>query len=360
MFVLNGYINIVKKDGSFSYTIKAINDVRIKKSIHSYTDTASFKIPASARLKLQKADGNSVLPLLPMAISYPDIRIDTASQFAEGDSVEIVLGYDDNLVTEFKGFISRVNFTRPCEIECEGYIWPLRNVDKLLTKSWTSTSLKQVLQYIIDNTGNHDIIKLSTDIPDTTFGPFRLAQNSGAEALDNLKKTGFTVYFIDNVIYAGLEQVAQLKNSVIYSLGWNTIKDDELKYRSELDVKTQVVVNYKDKNGKAQVKTFGNKAGVLKRLNLGRELDMKVLEEKARAWSKQFRHAGYEGRITGFLQPFALPGWKVSIQDDLYKERSGSYLLVSTEVSYSRSGGRRICEIGETLTVTGTVPDTWD
>ncbi|MBS1689510.1 MAG: hypothetical protein JSS96_12355, partial [Bacteroidetes bacterium] len=47
MFVLNGYINIVKKDGSFSYTIKAMNDVRIKKSIHSYTDTASFKIPAS-------------------------------------------------------------------------------------------------------------------------------------------------------------------------------------------------------------------------------------------------------------------------------------------------------------------------
>jgi len=344
MFELKASVKIVRADGSAIYTFGAVQEIIVKKSIHEYTDTASFQIPASARLKLERK--NQIIPLLPQTIS----NINTAAEFKEGDAVTIQLGYDDKLETEFVGFISKVNFTRPCKVECEGYSWLLRNSDKLITKSWISTSLVEVLNYIIDNTGNNGKILLSTDIPDTVFGPLRLEKKTGMQCLEEIKKGGFTIYFIDNVIYAGLEQAGQIENSVVYSLGWNTIKDDQLKYRSQDEVKVQIEVTYKDKAGRMQVKVIGDAGGVVKRLDLGRELDMKVLESKAMAWAHKYRYTGYEGRITAFLQPYAQPGWKATIQDQEYKDRTGEYILVSTEINYNKNGGRRICEIGKSLT----------
>lgn len=352
MFTLRANIQIVRADGSGTYTFAAVHDVHIKKSIHEYFDTATFSIPASSRLKLESSNPLRQQLLLPDTYS----NVSTAAQFFEGDQVTIQLGYDDNLVTEFEGFISKVNFTRPCVVECEGYAWLLRNVDKLVTKSWTSTSLVSVLNYILQTTGAERKIKLSTDMQDTVFGPFRLIQKTGAECLEELKKAGFTVYFIGDTLYAGLEQLAQLDGAVTYSLGWNTIKDDQLKYRDKSEVKVNVEVNYKDKSGKVHTTVVGPSGGVTKHLNLGRELDMKMLETKARTYAHKYRHAGYEGRITGFLLPYAQHGWKVTIQDDQYADRAGDYIIVSTEVTYNENGGRRLVEIGESLTV----PESWD
>jgi len=353
LFVLNGNMLVQQANGT-TYYFEAEHEIVIKKSIHDYFDTAYIEVPTSARLSLvQQSPGK---PALPVSVSF----VTTAQQFAEGDRITINLGYDDNVVQEFDGFISKVDFTTPCKIECEGYAWLLRNVDNLVTKSWTSTSLIEVLNYILQATGNTGKIKLSADIPDTTFGPLRLTQLTGAECLDALKKSGFTIYFIGNTIYAGLEQLAQLNSSVIYSLGWNTIKDDALKYRDADETKVKVEVNYKDKSGQVKTKVVGENGGILKRLNLGRELDTKVLEAKARAFARKYRYAGYEGKITAFLQPFALPGWKATIQDIQYNGRDGDYIIVSSEVRFGGGGGRRILEIGQTLTITGTVPENWE
>lgn len=354
MYILKGNVLIQRTNGT-TYYFEAMHEVRIKKSIHDYFDTAIIELPTSARLKLQQRspDGKK---LLPVSVSF----VTTAQEFHEGDRVTINLGYNDDLVQEFDGYISKVNFTTPCKIECEGYAWLLRNVDNLVTKSWTSVSLIDALNYILQATGNADRIKLSPDIQDATFGPLRLIQLTGAECLEQLKKLGFAVYFIGNTIYAGLEQLAQLNSSVIYSLGWNTIKDDQLKYRDADETKVQVEVNYKDKSGRVKTKVVGEKGGIMKRLNLGRELDMKLLEAKARAWARKYRHAGYEGRITTFLQPYALPGWKATIEDIKYQDRNGDYIILSTDVQYGMGGGRRIVEIGQPLTVTGAVAENWE
>jgi hypothetical protein len=73
----------------------------------SYVDRATIKVPITARIK--RADETITA------------TAETAKLFKEGDAVSIDLGYNNKFNTEFIGFVSRVNFTTPVEIECEGY-----------------------------------------------------------------------------------------------------------------------------------------------------------------------------------------------------------------------------------------------
>lgn len=314
------------------FRLSAVNDVRIKKSIHSYKDTAIIKIPATARLQEK-------------GIRCTD-SIETAKQMNEGDKVSIELGYDDDLRNEFKGFVSRVNFTTPCELECEGYSWQLKQKTGLI-KSWKSTNLKTVLNYIIEGTD----IKLSDDIPDVAIKPMYINNQSAADVLDWIvKKLFLTAYFVeDTTLYVGLQYTTQLPKAVKYSLGWNTINDDELKFRRDEDVKVRVKAIYKKKNGKLDSKEFGEKDGLIRTVIFGRVDDMKLLEAMALKKVKEFRYSGYEGKITGFLQPYAQPGYKSITTDDKCQEKGGDYILESTDVSFNTRGGRRISELGRKI-----------
>lgn len=313
-----------------AYRFRAVHRVRIVKSIYSFVDTAIIEIPASARLK--KAGD-------PQTQS-----VETAKQFQEGDKVSINLGYDGKLMNEFTGFVKRVNFTMPCQIECEGYSWQLRK-DKI-TKLYKSTTIKEVLELITAGTD----IKISPDIQDTTIAPFRIDAKNGTEVLDMLKKEAFqTVYFIGDTLYVGLEELAQIDKSATYKLGWNTINDDNLKYRRPEDVKVQVNITYKDKKGKAKHKTVGQAGGITTGISYGYAADEFEMVKRAEQEAQKFRYAGYEGKVLAFLIPYAQPGYKADIIDEKYPERSGSYILESTEVDFGMSGARRLVGIGKTI-----------
>jgi len=325
MFVLTPHITI----GDFRFT--SVNEARVKRSIYSYVDTASIRLPASAMLK-QSGD-------------RPAESVETAKQFHEGDKVTIKLGYDNNLQEEFVGFVKRVNFSTPCEVECEGYSWQLRK--KTFVKEWKDAKVKEILQHIISGTD----ITLSKSIPDIKFeGYFRLNDEDGVECLERLKKEMFlTIYFIGSELYAGLEQTTQLDKMVKYRLGWNTIKDDQLKFRRDEDVRCRVRVNYKNKKGKSLHKIFGKEGGADKVIEMGVITDNDLLKRIVNKEAREMRYSGYEGKLNTFLVPFALPGWKAEIEDDVYAERSGAYLLVSTDVIFGTRGARRMVEIGKTL-----------
>ncbi|MBS1740734.1 MAG: hypothetical protein JST88_09355 [Bacteroidetes bacterium] len=313
---------------------RSVHEVQVEKSIFSFVDTAKIRVPATARLAQQ---GELCAE-----------SIETAKQFQEGDKVEIKLGYDNNLETEFKGFIKRVNFTTPCEIECEGYSWQLRK--KTFAKSWKDANVKDILQELIAGTD----ITIHKDTPDTKFeGQFVLNDENAATALEKMKKEMFlTVYFIGgDQLYVGLEQTAQTGKEVKYKLGWNTIKDDQLKYRRAEDTKIYMRVSYKNKKGKTLYKKFGHTGGVEQPMDCGMVTDMNLLKRMVNAKAREFRYAGYEGKITAFLQPYAQHGWKAVLTDNKYSERNGSYIITSTEVHFGTGGARRMVGIGRSLTI---------
>lgn len=322
MFVLKTRVKIG------NYSMDSIHSVKIKKSVHDYIDTCEIKIPATSRLKQNgKFITNST---------------DTAKLIKEGDAVIVEAGYNDELKIEFVGFVRRVNLTTPCSIECEGYSWELRN--KVMLWSKKETTLRELLEFIIEDTG----ITLSKDIPDVPIKPMYIKEQNGIEVLKWIKDKQFlSAYFIGSELYVGLQEATQLDKAVKYKLGWNTIKDDQLKFRHEDEVKVRVKAIYKDKEGKLQSKEFGDQNGLMRTVTFGRIDDIKLLEEMAFKKAKEFRYSGYEGKITTFLQPYCQHGYKAILIDEKYNEREGEYIVETVDTSISTSGGRRTVEIGK-------------
>lgn len=338
MFVLNSDITI----GKFK-RVKPI-EVRLPKTMFEYVDKAVIKLPITARIK--------------QAGEVITASTETAKQFGEGDKVIIKLGYNGALKQEFEGFISRVNFTSPLEVECEGYSYQLRK--RTYARTFKQAKLIDVLKYLVFGT---DIVLDEKNIPSFTIEKLLLQNHSGTEALEMIKKISdntIRLFFTGNVLYAGL-QFTKPKADVKYRLGWNVIKDGNLKLRQAKNQDVQVhyigekkdgsKVNVKAGNKKNKVVATGSAGatGEIKVIKSHAVVDESSLKMMADRKLQQLSYDGYEGKITAFGAPYCEPGYRAIVEDLKYPERSGNYLIESVEVSYSTSGFRRTVGIGYKL-----------
>jgi hypothetical protein len=319
---LQGHIEIIRKRDGRRITFGAFHSVEIDRDMTKINSSCKVRIPASSRLE-DRAAG----------------RIDsvqTAEQFSRGDFISVSLGYSGYLRQEFSGYIYRINYKSPLEIECEGHEFLLRR--PCPTKTWAKTTMKDVLKYIVGGTG----IKLYDKIPDIAFTKFIIGKDmTGLQALQMVKeKYGMTIFFMDDLLYAGLAYTLDL-GTVKYRLGWNTIKDDDLKYRNADDVALKIkAVWIKPDNTKIEAQV-GDPTGSQRTLffyNVGSKPE---LEKLAAEEIKKYKYSGYEGKITTFLEPYAEPGMKGVLEDPKYTERGGTYYITRTEVKADASGGRR-------------------
>jgi hypothetical protein len=307
-----------------------------KHSIDNYASNAKIKVPAVCKLK---KNGDQ----------YDNTVIPTGQAFAEGMPVEIKAGYDGKNVTRFKGFIKRINYSVPLEIECEGYSYQLRKV--LFNKAYkTKTTIKQVLNDLIVGT---DIV-LSSNIPEVVFEPFTFKNYQGTQLLEFLKEKYLqTVFFQNEVLYVGLRETMwndAPSNTVNHRLNWNVIKDNELLFDTNKEFATvNIVMKSINVNGTR------NKAHS-KLLKPGTDKIMKTLLRDA-TWLKKvadeqktiLNNKGYTGKITAFLEPLVEVGMSDNITDGKYPKRTGLYFIESVEGSISTSGGRQIVGIGNSL-----------
>ena len=72
----------------------------------------------------------------------------------------------------------------------------------------------------------------------------------------------------------------------------------------------------------------------------------KELERIAREEMEKYKYSGYEGKITTFIQPYAIPGMVAVLEDKRYNERKGNYYIIGTKVSFGMGGARRMVELG--------------
>lgn len=75
-----------------------VHDIKIKRSIHTIGATASVKVPVTAVLR---------------QTGTPPAYVETAQVIKAGDPVEIQLGYDGRLYTEFRGYVKQLNLQTP-------------------------------------------------------------------------------------------------------------------------------------------------------------------------------------------------------------------------------------------------------
>jgi hypothetical protein len=320
-FVLNSIITIG------AYKFKGVHEVKIVKSIHNGNDYCSITIPATCRLK----------PSGPNATVSTE-QYKTENQFNRGDKVIVQLGYNGSYNTEFEGFVMRFNQSTPCIVECEGYIFQLNK--QLQPKVFTNADFKDVLNYIISGTD----ITLAPEMANETFKIDRLiiANDQARQIIELLRnKYALTIFFHGNQLFAGLE-FTQLRNTVKYQIGWNTIKDDELKLHNAGDYEVQVViVGGGRKTNNIQTATAGDNTSNIVKKRLPNVTDASTLQKIANAEYTKQSFTGYEGKVTTFGLPVIEHGDKAVLDDPRYPERSGSYVVDAVETFYNRSGFRR-------------------
>ena len=268
-------------------------------------------------------------------------KIETAQAVNVGDPVTIQLGYDGDLKTEFVGFVKRLNYTVPLEIECEDWHWKLRYVN--IKKSYAETTVKELFNDVLSGTG----ASVHSGSIDLGLKNTVINNKTGAWVLEKLKSDyGLTVYFdLQGKLYAGKSY--ELKGDTVkYKLRYNVIKDDDLKYYKADDYKLKVEAKSYDKDGSKLEATVGADGGEAKTLWFYNVTDKAQLKTLAEQELQRYSFDGYRGQLETFLIPFAEPGMIAKVTDPLYNERSGDYYIESTEVKFGTSGARRKVELG--------------
>jgi hypothetical protein len=325
LFELNSKIKI----GGFK-PFKGVTEVTVKKSLRNYCDTAIIKVPATAVLK-------------PKGDIEPTKSILTAQQFKRGDKVTIELGYNGKLRVEFEGFVARVNKATPCELECEGYAFQLR--EKTFSKSYKSTTLKELLKDLIKDT---DIVL--GDIDDINYVNYTFDRQNGFNVLQLIQqdsKKTVNIWFDGNIIHAGLlfgkfsEKNKSGKADAKLVIGQNIVRDGQMKQRVAGDTRVEVeFYNIKEDGTKTTAKV-GIKNSNQERKKMQAIADAAILKKLATEAEAQKNYTGAEGVLDGFIQPYYKPGAKIEILDPKYPENDGSYFVESTEVRYNTSGAKR-------------------
>lgn len=308
-----------------------VNQVEVKRSIATLAGTAKIRVPSTAVVK--KTDGSR-------------LNVLTAQQIKRGDAVEISLGYNGKLYKEFSGYVSRVNLTKPLEIECEDGAFQLR--EKSIAKTYKASSLNAVLTDLTAGT----TIKVNTAGLTLNIEKLILATTKGGnvtriEALQHvLDRYGLVGYFNENQeLFVGLRQGNKTGETKL-KIGWNTVKDDELKYHNKEEQKVKITAIYVNKLGQRTEVKVGDEDGAQRTIFLTDVADSTQLKKLAENELEKYKFDGYAGKITTFLQPFAAPGSVIKLTDPEYGDRNGSYYCEGVEVTFGTSGARRKIEIG--------------
>lgn len=323
-FKLNSIIQI----GSFKF--KGVHEVKIAKSIYSMNETCVIKLPTTARLR--KYDTLST------------VSVSVAQQWQQGDKVVVQLGYNGNYKTEFVGFVRRLNFTTPVEIECEGYVNQLRT--RLKPKTFVNVDYKTIVNYII--AGTEIVLDQEMKKQSLIVQKFSVKTDTGAETLHQLNKhllNALAINFHGPELYMGVSYQQQ-KATVKYKLGWNVIKDNGLKLRDPGNYTVDIKISGIKGDGTKNMVNVGDKSLHVKRIRTYSITDKNTLTKLGNMLVQKEKYTGYEGKITAFGIPFCEHAWKVELTDPRYAEREGSYLIDSVEIIFGMQGFRRIVGIG--------------
>lgn len=302
------------------YRLSLLESVEIHKSVDLLADTAVITLPG---------------------VVY-NTALEVEDKIKVGDRVMIRLGYDDELTTEFEGYLWRMDTDDgSLTLNCEDDLFLLRT--PVPDKQLTSTSAKEVAEYLLKGTA----FKLNCTCS-VSYEKFVIKD---ATILDVLKKlqedTKANVYMRDgqlNIHHAYTEHTGK----VAYDFSRN-IEFSDLKYRREVDRKFEVLVEGITLDGKRKRVTVGTTGGEKRTIKVYNVLSETELRKRGEEELKYLTYDGYEGSITAWLIPYVEPGYTATLRDREYEYKNGTYYVVSVTTAFSEDGGVRRVELGHKL-----------
>lgn len=312
------------------YELQTIQEVEIKRSVETLSDTATISLPAFRAGK----------------------QVNVEDRIAVGNAVTIKLGYGngDNIKTEFNGYLNAIQTDdETLKLECIDalYHFKVNMPDEEVKK----VSLKDLLMKIT-KVANASYNTQYTVECDYTSGYDKFVI-SHATCYDVLKKIQddfkANIYFDGNTLHchAPYSKVAN-STPVVYDFAVNIEKSD-LKYVKQTDKKLEVEVIMQRPDGTSAKATFGT-TGCEKKTEMLSGVDESTLSQIAKDKYNVWCYDGYEGNFTGWLVPYVEPTYKVQIRDNDFTWKNGDYYVIATDVSFSESGGKRKVILGRKIT----------
>ena len=305
------------------YRLRTIEMVTIKRSVELLSDTATIVIPATVFNRAIEVEG----------------------KLKVGDAVEIRLGYDDSLQTEFTGYLKSIKTDGgSLTLECEDGIYLFRK--SLNDEELKNVNVSAILQKVCSQVGGFSV---SCDY-DFSYDKFVISNATGYDVLKKIQdEASPNIYLKDSVLHAH-PQYAEIFGEARYDFSKNIEREGtDLKYKSADDRKLMVVVESKDPTGKTISVEKGTTGGDKMTIKMSGVTSRPSLEAKARQVLEQKVYTGYEGNFQAWLLPYVDAGYKVVISDPDYEYKDGAYYVTGVETTFSRNGGVRKVTLGKRI-----------
>lgn len=308
-----------------NYKLGLLESVEIHKSVDLLADTAVVVVPG---------------------VVYNQ-SLDIEEKVKVGDPVVIRLGYDDNLVTEFEGYLQRIDTDdNSLAFNCEDAIYLTRKPVK--DKQFNKTTVKEIVEYCLSQIG----MKGLDCTYNITYEKFVI---KNANAYDVLKKlqddTKANIYMKGGEL--NIHPAYVEKGGDVYFDFSINVEESDLKYRSKNDRNYEITVEGITLDGKKKTVIVGTTGGEKRTVKVFNVMSDAALKQRGLEEMKYLVYDGYEGSITGWLIPFVEPTYSAHIYDKEYEYKTGSYYVVSVTTTFDENGGVRKVELGRKLTGNG-------
>lgn len=301
-----------------------LTSVTVRKSVETLCDTATIVVPAT----------------------YLGRTLNIEQYLHEGDTIDISLGYNGNLQTEFQGYINSVKTDdNNLTIECEDALWLFRR--EVSNKEYKNITVKSLLQRIVQQMDGSFTVKCDYDF---TYDKFVCKD---ATAYDVLKKiqdeTKANIYFSSTTLHVH-PQYSEITNlqPVRYDFAVNIEKSD-LKYKRADERRYFIEVEGIQPDGKRVTVTAGKQGGDKRSIKVYGVTDQASLLRRAQEELATIVYTGFEGSFTGWLVPYCEPAYRIELNDGDYPEKKGQYYVIATETTFSSAGGVRKITIGKKI-----------
>ena len=276
--------------------IRKCNSVKIESSWEILTDTATIVLARNVK------DFD---------------KLNVKQIFKKGDPVEIYLGYDENLLLEFTGFISEVSADIPIKIKCDDYMYLLKKHP--VNVSMRSTKLEDLIKLIVPP-------GVEYDVADINIGTKRFPNMTAAKVLEELQGNNIYSYFKGKKLIVGKIYTDDAPEPVTFNFSQNVV-DNALQYKNKEDVIIKIIATSTLPKGRKLKAEFGDDFGQEQHLsyyNITLEAELLKL---AKADYDKFKVEGFDGNITVFGVPSVSHGMKAKIISYQYPDRKGLYYI---------------------------------
>lgn len=317
MFVLNSHITI--GDLTFNW----VNTVEVESSWELLTDTAKIVLPAN--VKVETAPGQTE------SLNFHKLK----DHLKNGDKVEIKVGYDDDLNTIFKGYVSYIKPRVPIEVYCEDEMM-------MLKKDPINDSLKNTS---ISKLADKHFAKYETDVINIELGNYYIPNLTGAKLLEQFKSDfGLQSFFRGDTLVIGKRYNRETANVVSFKLDYNIISDElEFKTKDQVKLKVKAISNNED-GTKTEIE-LGDADGEIRTLNFY-NVAKSELKKVAEAEMERLVYDGWRGSFTAFGEPLVFHGDIVELVCDAESDKTGRYWVDAVSYEFGVNGFRQNIKLG--------------